>query len=980
MSNKLSGTLTLRLPSGDNRFKAFFNVGESGFATEEYVKQQIAESEKKKEGEYVKKIDIQDTLNSDNSNKPLSANQGKVLKELLDTKVIEAGAVPMDSEPTEGNVNNVVSSDGLAKEFNKFNTEIVLGGVYDVSAHNNGAVFESLQDLLNSSNLSTFIPTSVRRGGMTIKFIQGSEQSSDNIYVQYRLMSPTWSTVAADWQGVDDEPTAGSDNLVKSGGTASRISDLDKTIVDVVGGSFIAKEDITETFSSSYTSTKNSILRGVIRADGTIVQTVSENTDIYFYIVKEGCKKIIAENLSTGSDNIRIAYCGYTNISSYTSLTIDDVNDRYKDTTPGKNKVISKLEFDIDDSVKLIAFCCSSTLGGIKITEYVEKQTEGKLADLTDRLTTVEGFVLSSVAEGDITTLFSFSDIGYYKEGSIGKIYNAVPSSPGICADKVDVSSYETLYIKSTNATGDRFCVLCDSENRVIKNYRWGNFPSGIQVDVKVLGGTYLYVSSNSGSTVTITFRNYNPSINERIDNLASEISKGYVFVSPSGNDANDGTHTFPFKTINKALSIMSSTDTLIVKEGDYIGEVVNISATGLSKLSIVGEGNVRFIYGSKIVDDGSEIQDNTFQNVKTIAYSSVVGNCNLYQHDVNDVTTIISERNIYYGDRSHRCSSTIIKPIRMYFKTGRGVVSPFTKEEALSAMNELANDNKYFWFQDGEILYYTSPKTSESNPIILPTIGEYGITGNNGDVIVELKNINYLYASINMSNCHNSIVENCSSKFANNGAGIRYDAAQNLTLKNCEACCVKEGDDLGDGFNSHGENIRRTKVTLIGCWSHDNNDDGQSEHGNVDIVCSDCLYEYNTKAGFTPVLNNSNYYLCRCIARHNTDNQYGGGFFRAGYDNISTVKMVDCNAYGNSLNGFDLGNNSTYVRCTTIGNSFVSGAKTKYIDCLAKDCNVAFNVGSTASAEFIDCRCVNCINKISGSGVVTIYNSEKVE
>lgn len=39
MSNKLSGTLALRLPSGNNRFKAFFNVGESGFATEEYVKQ-----------------------------------------------------------------------------------------------------------------------------------------------------------------------------------------------------------------------------------------------------------------------------------------------------------------------------------------------------------------------------------------------------------------------------------------------------------------------------------------------------------------------------------------------------------------------------------------------------------------------------------------------------------------------------------------------------------------------------------------------------------------------------------------------------------------------------------------------------------------------------------------------------------------------------------------------------------------------------
>ena len=37
-------------------------------------------------------------------------------------------------------------------------------------------------------------------------------------YVQYRLMKTAWSNVVGDWQGVDSEPTIGSDNLVKSGG------------------------------------------------------------------------------------------------------------------------------------------------------------------------------------------------------------------------------------------------------------------------------------------------------------------------------------------------------------------------------------------------------------------------------------------------------------------------------------------------------------------------------------------------------------------------------------------------------------------------------------------------------------------------------------------------------------------------------------------------------------------------------------------
>lgn len=53
--------------------------------------------------------------------------------------------------------------------------------IYDVSARNNSASFESLQALLNSDNLSTLIPESVRHSGMNIRFVQ----SSDNKYVQY---------------------------------------------------------------------------------------------------------------------------------------------------------------------------------------------------------------------------------------------------------------------------------------------------------------------------------------------------------------------------------------------------------------------------------------------------------------------------------------------------------------------------------------------------------------------------------------------------------------------------------------------------------------------------------------------------------------------------------------------------------------------------------------------------------------------------
>lgn len=56
---------------------------------------------------------VYDGLDSNDGNKALSAKQGKVLKELLDTKVIEAGSIPIDAEPIAGNINHIINSDGV---------------------------------------------------------------------------------------------------------------------------------------------------------------------------------------------------------------------------------------------------------------------------------------------------------------------------------------------------------------------------------------------------------------------------------------------------------------------------------------------------------------------------------------------------------------------------------------------------------------------------------------------------------------------------------------------------------------------------------------------------------------------------------------------------------------------------------------------------------------------------------------------------
>lgn len=80
--------------------------------------------------------------------------------------------------------------------------------IYDVTKNNptagpnNDGKFESLSALLSDANLSTLIPIAVRCGGMSIRFVQ----SSDNKYVQYRLMSDIFSISPFDWQKEDLTP------------------------------------------------------------------------------------------------------------------------------------------------------------------------------------------------------------------------------------------------------------------------------------------------------------------------------------------------------------------------------------------------------------------------------------------------------------------------------------------------------------------------------------------------------------------------------------------------------------------------------------------------------------------------------------------------------------------------------------------------------------------------------------------------------
>ena len=93
-----------------------------------------------------------------------------------------------------------------------------IGEVFDISQYNAvGGTLTPYADLAAALGVDgANVPSSVRRGGMSIKFVQ----SSDNKYMQFRLMATTWSTNVGDWQGVEGEPTPGSQNIITSDGAS----------------------------------------------------------------------------------------------------------------------------------------------------------------------------------------------------------------------------------------------------------------------------------------------------------------------------------------------------------------------------------------------------------------------------------------------------------------------------------------------------------------------------------------------------------------------------------------------------------------------------------------------------------------------------------------------------------------------------------------------------------------------------------------
>ena len=152
-----------------------------------------------------------------------------------------------------------------------------------MSEANGGQPFDSLSDALDYAD--SVLLDNQKKGGMTIKYVQ----SSDNKYVQCRLLSDEFTTDVTQWQGIDDEPVAGSNNLVKSGGVSLNLTD-----------NFVSQFQLKIKSRLSGTYVPISLKTGV-------TYNITNNSDIAITLFFR------KDNSSTGQDSVAV-----TNKVSYT--------------------------------------------------------------------------------------------------------------------------------------------------------------------------------------------------------------------------------------------------------------------------------------------------------------------------------------------------------------------------------------------------------------------------------------------------------------------------------------------------------------------------------------------------------------------------------------------------------------------------------------------------------------------------------------
>lgn len=216
-------------------------------------------------------------------------------------KLLATKEYGIDTTPTAGS-DNLITSGAVAASI-----------VYDISAAHSGAAYADLAAALGTNGSN--VPDTVRKGGMSVKFIQGTAQSSDNMYVQYRLMADEWTTNTKDWAIAEEGVYVMNPEFiyVKTDANEKLLDGIKKDGTRVFGGNVIIKGSVKDgdnkTLISSFID--NPVYKKIITdADEKIVEGIKTNGDHFI----NGNLQV---NGKINSSDIRV---DYSSIASFNQI------------------------------------------------------------------------------------------------------------------------------------------------------------------------------------------------------------------------------------------------------------------------------------------------------------------------------------------------------------------------------------------------------------------------------------------------------------------------------------------------------------------------------------------------------------------------------------------------------------------------------------------------------------------------------------
>ena len=427
----------------------------------------------------------------------------------------------------------------------------------------------------------------------------------------------------------------------------------------------------------------------------------------------------------------------------------------------------------------------------------------------------------------------------------------------------------------------------------------------------------------------------------------------GAIYVnSNTGSDTYWGTAGAPVKTIAKALELCGADATLYI--AGTFRERINLKDKQERKsVKIIGAATRinRIMWCTEITSATSVATD--VYSYDIASFPSADTSYAIWQDGISDTNTAISqdEKHPLQRGKSYRLDATKL-----------------TRVSSQAAVTSSSVPCFYYNENTGKLYFRTVAGSSlTDNPVVLPS-NDPVVYGNDGTVAFEAVNVDFCYSHLWLDKCNGARLIECSAKYGCDG-GFHWLDANGIEFVRCEACGITDYDGVyGDGFSAGTSTSSATlakcgTAVMYDCWSHDNHDDGYSDHINNETTIDGGLFEYNdggitTSYGSHDIVRN-------VLSRKNTE---AGITVFGAYTEGTDTYVMNCICENNADYNYSVVTGGTYK------------TKGTFVNCISISAAVAGFYNNGTNTIMVLRNCYDYGSPSAKSGTITIVNANIVQ